>query len=71
MAKKNDYFGLSYIVSIILAIIPLTAWICGIIARAKDKKILAVIIRIFFGCWLIWICDLVCMICNKSIVRVL
>ena len=33
MAKKGDYFGLSYIVSVILAIIPVTAWLCGIITR--------------------------------------
>ena len=29
MAKKGDYFGLPYIVSVILAIIPFTAWILG------------------------------------------
>ena len=29
MAKKSDYFGLGYIVSVILAIIPVTSWICG------------------------------------------
>ena len=33
MAKKSDYFGLGYIVSVILAIIPFTAWICGAIRR--------------------------------------
>lgn len=26
---KSDYFGLAYIVSVILAIIPITAWVCG------------------------------------------
>ena len=35
----GDYFGLNQIVSIILAIIPFTAWICGIITRAKDGAI--------------------------------
>ena len=34
MAKKSDYLGLSYIVSVILAIIPITAWVLGIITRA-------------------------------------
>lgn len=33
MAAKKDYFGLSTLVSLILAIIPVTAWICGIIVR--------------------------------------
>ena len=31
MAKKGDYFGLPYIVSVILAIIPFTAWLFGFI----------------------------------------
>ena len=29
MAKKSDYFGLPYIVSVILAIIPFTSWVCA------------------------------------------
>ena len=70
MAKKNDYFGLSWIVSLILAIIPFTSWICGIITRISEGKIVAGIIRIFLG-WLTWIVDLVMMILNKSIWRLL
>ena len=62
MAKKSDYFGLGYIVSVILAIIPITSWICGIITRFSEGKIVAGIIRIFFGFNIIWICDLVLMI---------
>lgn len=72
MAKKTskDYFGLSWIVSLILAIIPFTAWICGIVTRFQEGKIVAGIIRIFGG-WLIWVLDLVCMILNKQICRLL
>lgn len=71
MAKSSaDYFGLPKIVSIILAIIPVTAWICGIIARIKDGKILAAIIRIFGG-WLIWVVDLIFMITKGKIWRLL
>ena len=34
MAKgKSDYFGLPYIASLVLAIIPFTAWILGMIVR--------------------------------------
>ena len=69
-AKKGDYFGLSYIVSLILAIIPITAWICGMITRFSEGKIVAGIIRIFGG-WLIWIIDLICMILSKHILRLL
>ena len=67
---KKDYFGLDPLVSLILAIIPITAWVCGIITRAQEGKYVAAIIRIFLG-WIIWICDLICMILNKSIFRLL
>lgn len=72
MAKKTskDYFGLSWIVSLILAILLPTAWICGIITRFKEGKIVAGIIRIFGG-WLIWILDLIFMIKDHKICRLL
>lgn len=70
MAAKKDYFGLEYVVSLILAIIPVTAWVCGIVTRFQEGKYVAGIIRIFGG-WLIWVCDLVMMIVNKEILRVL
>ena len=70
MASKKDYFGLDWIVSLILAIIPVTAWICGIITRFQEGKYVAAIIRIFGG-WLIWILDLIFMIMNKEIFRLL
>lgn len=71
MAGKSDYFGLDRIVSIILAIIPFTAWICGVITRISEGKIIAGIIRIFLGGWIVWILDLICMILNGKILRVL
>ncbi len=72
MAKSSsDYFGLSYIVSLILAIIPITAWICGIVTRFMEGKIVAGIIRIFLGGWILWILDLIWMIVNKKILRLL
>ncbi len=71
MAGKRDYFGLSYVVSIILAIIPITSLVCGIIARIQDGKIVAAILRLVLGWNIIWICDLVLMILNKSILRLL
>lgn len=71
MAKKGDYFGLSWIVSLILAIIPVTSWICGAVTRFQEGKIVAGLIRLVFGFTIIWILDLVCMILNKSIFRIL
>lgn len=70
MAKKSDYFGLSYIVSLILAIIPFTAWALGVVTRFTEGKIVAGIIRIFGG-WLIWVLDLIFMITGKHIFRLL
>ena len=72
MAKSSkDYFGLSWIVSLILAIIPVTAWVCGVITRIMEGKIVAGIIRIFLGGWIVWILDLIFMILNHSILRVI
>ena len=71
MAKKSsrDYFGLGRLISIILAIIPFTAWICGIVTRAKEGKFVAVILRVIFGCWLVWLIDLVLMLFQGKIWR--
>lgn len=68
---KSDYFGLGYIVSVILAIIPPTACICGAITRISEGKIVAGILRILLGWNVIWVCDLVLMIVSKHILRLL
>lgn len=70
MAGQKDYFGLDRLVSLILAIIPFTAWLLGIITRFQEGKYVAAIIRIFGG-WLIWILDLIFMIKDESICRIL
>ena len=69
MANKNDYFSLSRIVSLILAIIPVTAWVLGFVTRFKEGAIIAGIVRIIFGGWIVWILDLVCMILTGRICR--
>ena len=73
MAAKTskDYFGLSWIVSLILAIIPFTSWLFGAISRFKEGKIVAGIIRIVFGFTIVWVLDLVCMILSHHICRIL
>lgn len=68
---KSDYFGLGYIVSIILAIIPVTSLICGVVTRISEGKIVAGILRLVFGWNIIWICDLILMIVSKHILRLL
>lgn len=71
MADKKDYFGLGRVVSIILAIIPITAWICGMVTRFSEGKILAGILRLIFGGWIVWLIDLVLMIFSGSILRII
>jgi uncharacterized membrane protein len=71
MAKKSDYFGLDYLVSLILAIIPITSFICGVITRIKEGKCVAGILRILLGWNIIWILDIVFMVLNKQIFRLL
>ncbi|MBO4639591.1 MAG: hypothetical protein J5710_07545 [Treponema sp.] len=71
MAKGKDYFGLGRLVSIILAIIPVTAWLLGWLTRFKEGKIIAGIIRLLFGWNIIWILDLILMILQGKILRVL
>ena len=72
MAKgKTDYFGLGRLVSIILAIIPVTAWVCGFVTRFSEGKILAGIVRLIFGFNIIWIIDLILMIVSGRILRII
>jgi len=73
MAKKSskDYFGLGYVVSVILAIIPVTSWLLGAFTRIKEGKLVAGILRLIFGFNIVWIIDLVLMILQGRILRVL
>lgn len=73
MAKssKRDYFGLGYVISVILAIIPVTAWILGAITRLKEGKIVAGILRLIGLGFIMWILDIVFMVSQKRICRIL
>lgn len=67
MAKSSKgYFGLSWIVCVILAIIPVTSVICGIITRVQRGQILGAILN-FLLCPIFWIIDLITMIFSKDI----
>lgn len=73
MAKKSkggkDYFGLSWIVSLILCIIPVTSWLLGAITRFKEGHWVCGLIRLFFGWNIIWILDIIFMILNHHILK--
>ena len=68
---SKDYFNLPYNLSLILAIIPISSWICGVITRILDGKIIAGLIRLVFGFTIIWLLDLIYMIQYMRICRVL
>lgn len=73
MAKNvggKDYFGFTWIVSLILAIIPFTSWLFGFITRFKDHCYVAAILRIFFGWNIIWLLDLIFMILTHHIFKI-
>jgi len=73
--EQKAYFGLDWIVSLILAIIPITSMVCGIITRFQrepKKPIWGIIhlVSIFIfgiGIFVFWIVDLVSMIVNKDL----
>ena len=72
MAKKSkDYFGLSYLVSMILVIFPFTSWICGAVTRLQEGKLVAGIIRLIGLGFIIWIADIFCMVTKGEIFRLL
>ncbi len=71
MASKKDYFGLSRLVSLILVIIPFTSLVCGVLTRLSEGKIVAGLLRLLLGWNIIWILDIVFMVLNGKIFRLL
>jgi hypothetical protein len=71
MAKSKDYFGMNRLLSIILAIIPITSCILGVLTRFNEKKIVAGLLRLLLGWNIIYILDLIFMIVNGSIFRII
>lgn len=65
MAKKA-YFGLDWIISVILAIIPVTNILLGIFTRIDRKNWLGVLLNIILMP-LFWIIDLVTIILSKDL----
>mgnify|MGYP006375503843 FL=1 len=70
-SKKKDYFGLGRLLSIILAIIPVTSLILGIVTRFQEKKYVAAILRLVLGWNIIWLLDLILMIFKGKILRLI
>jgi len=66
MASSKRYFGLSWLVCLILAIIPPTSIFCGVITRIQRGHVIAGILNIPL-CPIFYVIDLVTMILNKDI----
>ena len=67
----SDFFGLPYWLSLILTIIPVTSWLFGAITRFMEGKIVAGILRLIGLGFILWILDIVFMIKDKKIFRLL
>ncbi|MBQ7160020.1 MAG: hypothetical protein IJS09_11455 [Treponema sp.] len=69
MAKKGkDYFGISWIVSVLLCLF--LGPLMGIIARFSEGKIVAGILRLFFGWNIVWLIDFLLILFTGKILRV-
>lgn len=66
MARQRAYFGLDWIVSLILAIIPVTNVILGWVTRAQRKNWIGLILNIILAP-VFYVIDLVTMIINKDL----
>ncbi|WP_294430067.1 hypothetical protein [uncultured Treponema sp.] len=69
MAKSSkDYFGLPWLVSVILCLF--LGPIMGILARFSEGKIVAGLLRLFFGWNIIWVIDFILILFTGKILRV-
>ena len=65
----RDYFGLPWVVSLILAIIPFTSWVFGFATRFSEGHWVCGLFRLIFGWNIIWILDLIFMIFTHRIFK--
>lgn len=71
MPAQKDYFNMNRLLSIILAIIPVTSWLLGAITRFKEGAIIAGLLRIFLGWNIIWFIDMLLVIFSGKIMRLI
>ncbi len=65
-SSQKAYFGLDWIISVILAIIPFTNIVFGIVTRIMRENWLGLVLNIIL-CPLFWIIDLVTIIAHKDL----
>ncbi|WP_303919546.1 hypothetical protein [Treponema berlinense] len=70
MAKKSkDYFGLPWIVSVLLALF--LGPLMGILTRFSEKKFVAAIVRLLLGWNILWLIDFILVLIGKPILRLI
>ena len=69
--RQKDYFGLGRAISIVLAIIPVTSWVLGAVTRLQEGKVVAAVLRFILGWNIIWILDIIFMIKDGHIFKLL
>jgi len=67
MAKQKAYFGLDWIVSLIIVIFVPVGWICGMITCFQRENWLGLIVRIFLYYPIFWVIDLVTIVLHKDL----
>ena len=65
----KDYFGIPWLFSVILAIIPVTSWILGFVTRFSEGHWVCGLFRLIFGWNVIWILDIFFMIFTHHILK--
>ena len=64
--KKKGAYGFDHLINIILAIIPLTSFIFGLITRLTRGKILGAVLN-FFIFPLFWIVDIITVVLDNKL----
>jgi len=66
---QRAYFGLGFVPSLIIAILPIVSWIIGVIICFQREQYTYGIIRIFLGWFpVFWIMDIISICVNKDLV---
>ncbi len=65
---QRAFFGLSFIPTLLLAIFPITCWICGIITCVQREQYFFTFLRVLFGWNIIWLIDVVSILAHKDLV---
>jgi hypothetical protein len=64
--SQKAYLGLGWLISVILAIIPITNVVLGIVTRIQRRNLIGAILN-FFLCFIFYFVDLITIILSKDL----